>query len=107
MTHLNRDMNLDLWIETKVLHRDRSKRYSVGAYTRYTNKALLLLQDLEFPFVMTRREDLKFELRAHGRWQLADSWEDVAYAACLLIYEVMEGRPWPHYVEENNGTRDK
>lgn len=107
MTHLNRDTNLDLWIENRVLHRDRRKRYTVGAYTRYTNKALLLLHDLEMPFDLTRRDDLKYQVTVYGQWQLADSWEDVAYAVCLLIYQVIEGKVWPHYVEEHHGKSDK
>lgn len=106
MTYQTRDQALDLWIETRILHRDRRKRYSVGAYTRYPNKALLLLTDLEMPFAIKRRGvDLKYEVEIYGYSGLADSWEDIAYTICLLIFEVIERKPWPHYVEESHGTQ--
>jgi len=103
----HRDQQLDLWIERRLLHRDRSKRYSVGAYTRYPNKALLLLNDLEMPYTIKRRDgDLKIEVEIFGHTDLADSWEDVAYTICLLIFRFVEQRPWPHYVEETHGKSD-
>lgn len=99
-----RDQSLDLWIETKVLHIDRSKRYSVGAYTRYTNKAMLLLNDLEMPYSIVRRPgDLKYEVQIYGQSGLADSWEDLAYSICLQIFQAIEGHAWPHYVEREYG----
>jgi hypothetical protein len=105
---MSRDQALDLWIESRILYRDRRKRYSVGAYTRYPNKALFLLNDLEMPYQLKRRgDDLKFEIEVYGYTELADSWEDVAYTICLLIYQVIERKKWPHYVEETHGTSDK
>jgi hypothetical protein len=104
MTYGTRDQALDLWIETKLLHRDRSKRYSVGAYTKYANKALLLINDLEMPYRITRRHgDMKYEVEIYGHVELADSWEDMAYTICRLIFQVIERQAWPHYVEEANG----
>lgn len=98
MVH-SRDERLDQWIEQKLLKKQKSKRYAVGAFTKYPNKALCLLSDLEFPFTLRRREDMKFEVSVFGVLEIADSWEDLALAICRLIFRVVEGATWPHLPE--------
>jgi hypothetical protein len=93
------DQALDKWILNHLLHRDLSRRYSLPAFTRYTNKALLLLADIELLFELRRREDLKYELSIHGITNIADSWEDLAMVTCRTIFEAVDGRKWPMHSE--------
>jgi hypothetical protein len=93
------DARLDLWIEKKLLRRSAGRRLGAPGYTRYTNKALLLLSDIEMPFVIQRRQDLKFEVIVYGFGELADAWEDLGLAICRVLFRVVEGSDWPHEPE--------
>lgn len=106
MTHSSRDPRLDLWVETKLLRRSRQKRFAIPAYTTYPNRALLTLSDLEMPFTLQRRSDLKYEVAAFGHKELADDWEDVALAVCLLLFRTVEGKPWPHQAESSDAEKN-
>jgi hypothetical protein len=100
---------LDLWIETKLLKRRRSKRFTVPKYSRYPNMALRVLSDIEMPFTLQRRDDHKFEFTLFRFKELADSWDDdLAFLICQTLYRVVEGASWmnniesPHHAEENS-----
>lgn len=95
----NYDERLDLWIETKLLRRARTKRVTVPKYTRYTNTALRVLSDLEMPFTLRRREDLKYELSVLGFVTLANCWDDLASVISQTLYRVVEGTSWIHHDE--------
>lgn len=102
----NRDERLDQWVETRLLRRSRSKRYAVPGYTKYTNRALLTLSDIEMPYSLKRREDLKYEISALGHTEISDSWEDLALSVCRLLYRVVEGSSWPHSCETSDAEKD-
>lgn len=94
------DARLDGWIEMKLLRRSKGgRRLGAPGYTRYTNKALLLLSDIEMPFALQRREDLKFEVRIFGHCEIADSWEDIGLAVCRALFKAVEGKDWPYEPE--------
>lgn len=96
------DERLDRWVESRLLKRSRDSRYAVPKWTRYTSKALLLMCDLEMPFELRRREDLKFEFSIFGVTELANSYEELAPVICQVLYRVVEGTRWPHNEESNH-----
>ncbi|HYX39989.1 MAG TPA: hypothetical protein VE954_43385 [Oligoflexus sp.] len=93
------DARLDQWVDAKLLRRATKRRFGAPGYTRYTNKALIMLSDVEIPFVLRRREDLKYELQIYGHTDIADGWDDLGLTVCRLLFRSIEGTDWPHAPE--------
>lgn len=99
-----RDARLDLWIDRKLLRRSARGKLGCPSYTKFANRAILLLADLEMTFSIQRRDDLKFEVRVLHHMELANNLEELAMAICLCIFRVVEGSPWPYEGTEKDGA---
>ena len=88
------DERLDLWVETRLLRRTRSKRFGVPGYSRYPNLALLLLNDMEVPYTLIYEPGMHYIVEAYGHREKARAWGDLALAACRLLFRVFEGTTW-------------
>lgn len=86
------DYDLDCWIDENFYH--RKCRVTAPHYTKYTNKALHILEDLEMPFTVGRAEDTLFEVRMYHLIERTKTWEELAYAICKLVYTLITRRTW-------------
>ena len=87
------DYDLDLWINYNVYKVARKGRYA-PAVSKYTNRAIAALADLDVPFQISRT--------AEGRWRVqlyhivgeGGSWQELAYPICKAIYQLITQKEW-------------
>jgi hypothetical protein len=88
------DYDLDVWIDENVYKRKHTRRFTAPAYTKYTNRALHILEDLEIPFTVGRTADLMFEVRLYHCVETVKTWEELAMAICKVVFKLMTRRNW-------------
>jgi hypothetical protein len=89
----SQDRRLDLWVETNLLRRSRSKRFSVPGYSKYPNLAMLTLHEMEVPFTLTRSDE-GYSLQAYSIIETSPDWENLALAICRILFRIFEGTDW-------------
>jgi hypothetical protein len=87
------DYDLDLWINSNVYSVARKGRYA-SACTKYTNRAIVALADLDVPFHIARLEDGKWQVGLGRMIAVSESWNALAYPICKLIYKMISHEDW-------------
>lgn len=87
------DYDLDLWINSHVYKVARKGRYA-PAVTKYTNRAITALADLNVPFEISRLENGRWKLRLYHIVAESSSWQGLSFPICKAIYELITQAEW-------------
>ena len=87
------DYDLDLWINTNVYRFTRKGRYA-PAVTKYTNRAITALADLNVPFQISRLETGRWKIQLFHIAHEAESWQGLAYPISKSIYQLITQKHW-------------